>query len=451
MTLTFTFISVLFLIFIFIELKKRNIFVPLIANGMLFGEFSFYPGSAEEKLNFLIISLFILTQALTQRNNKIYKFFPRGFDGYLTVLLFLYLLIQSMRSIIVAPRGMGSLFWPFFFIYMALIFYIAKNRSGLIDPLDIKVIIRMSRKLLIILFSYLILIIFSYALFWNGFLDDSRYLPFRSTLLFTLTCFFPLVYIHYVHDELFWKRIALCTGFLGLLAAILVSSRAALVPILFLLSLTIFYNNKRSINLISTIILISTLVFSLTLLNQQFAEDIYQTLQDTIRIFSYQDKNLDEIEDLDRIIHYLTTWDILVNDFLKFFIGVGFRLSGLYLAQPLAYYYNTMLPHLDFNIELGNDFDVYSFGWNSMFLEYGLIGVFLIILCFVRNIIIIKNNSRGAFRIILLLTLIVFVLRLFANSFSGWVIFYLMIIPGFVFNFYILSNNSLVAESKLRK
>lgn len=447
MAIIFILLSVLYLIFISFELKKKNIFVPLIVNGMLFGEFSFYPGSAEEKLNFIIISFFIFTQLIIPRN-KIFQFFPRGFDGYLTACLFLYLFFQSMRSIIVAPRGIGSFFWPFFFIYMALIFYIAKNRSGLIAPLDVKVIIGMSRKLLILLFFYLILIIIFYTFFSIGIIDDSPYLPFRSTLLFTLTCFFPLVYIHYVHDDLFWMRIALCTGFSGVLAAILISSRAALVPILFLFSLTILCR-RPNVKLILLILLIFPLAFLLNLTNQQFSEDIYQTIQDTMRIFSYQEKSLDEIEDLDRIIHYMATWDIIINDFLKFLLGVGFRLSGLYLAQPLADYYNKMLPHLDFNVELGNDSDVYSFGWNSMFLELGLIGVFLIVFCLIRNFIFIKNYSHGAFRIVLMLTLLIFMLRLFANSFSGLTTFYLMIIPGFIFNFYVLAINAFAAKAKL--
>lgn len=439
------FFLILFTIpFLFYFLKKSksgNIFILLIINGMIFGELSIFSGSVEEKLVFLFVSIFILIKCINYKKSKLFYFFPRGFDIYLTVFLFIYLFVQSVRSIITIPRGVGSLFWPIFFLISVLFFYIAANRPKFDIAMSGLDIILISRNILSTLCVYLLLISGSSILYQLGILTDSDYLPFRGTLLFTLTSFFPIVYIHYVHDNIFWKRIALFTGFLGLLGAILVSSRAALVPILFFYLLTVF---GKKINLKFVIIFsISLFFFALFLFgNAYFFEDTLQTILDTFRIFSYSEKSLDEIEDLDRIIHYLATWELLHNDLWILFFGVGFRLSGFYLANPLAEYYRLMLPHLDFVVELGSTSDAYTFGWNGLLLDLGLVGLFLLISCFARNFLFIIKNSRGLFRMILLGTLFVFILRLFANGFSGWTIFYFLIIPAYIYNIFVMSRNA---------
>jgi hypothetical protein len=429
-----------FIILAFYGLPRTHAIGLLVGVSALFGELSVSVGNTEEKIGFLLLVLLVINGELSfgQRTIKenAERYVTRT-DLLISQLFLAYLTVQSVRSILVYSRSPGSLFWPVAFA-IATAAHLRKGKTRLIHGQESASTVKIGRIVVMTLATYEILIIVSYISTKYGILNESSILPFKSALLFPSTCLAPLVYLHSRYDKIAWRRAAIVVSVMGLYCSAILSSRASLVPLL-LFFVASFAGQMRRAIAIST-----TVIFALLAVTPAVLTDAIQTVQDSVRNPEETVDISGAPRDYDRIVHYIASFELAENDRLVALFGVGFRLAGVYLAPSLADYYRMSLPGLDFEVELGSFYDSYTFGWNGLLTDLGFVGILLILALVWSNASMIIKHTNGLTRLVFFLSLAVFVARLFTNSYSGQIMFYLFLIPTALTTFTLQIGDSLM-------
>jgi hypothetical protein len=434
---------IIFLAYFLIEDRSaEKVVQPLVVVGIAFCEFGAYVGSLEEKSLILLIFFMWFMGIKGARRSDLSFFKIEKLDYAVSLLLFAYLAAQAFRSAIVYPRGVFSLYWPVFFGCLLVL------SRGLFrcNSLDFEcrgaALLSSSRVILGLLCVHGVLITISYLLVALNLIHPGAKIPYKTTLLFPFTCFLPLIFLHFKYDSRRWRYIAMIVAILGIVGAILVSSRASLAPMLFVACAMLIAGRghilRRALIILAAVCLVGAIMWYFRL-----DGDFVQTLADTIRLVLPNTAAGGVNSDIDRVLHYAATWEVSRSDWSLFLFGSGFRSAGFLLAPVLSDYYRTFLPWLDFETELGSYSDAYTFGWNGILLDVGAVGVVIIFLCMLRNIFLILKRATGVFRVVLLASVAVLVFRLFANNYSSMMLFYFMIAPGLIFGYFLRVEHAL--------
>ncbi len=426
-----------FIVFFLLENRSREKVVqPIMLVALAFCEFSAYIGSLEEKALIGFI-FFMWLVGIKGRGRSDFKMFKLARSDYLlSAFLFVYLIFQSGRSAVEYSRGAHSYYWPIFFGCLFILMYACRECKAEGHSREDHALVKSSRAILALLSVYGLVLITSYLLVFLHLIPDDPRLPYKTSLIYPFTCFMPLVFLHFKYDSAVWGAVSVSVVFLGIVGAVLISSRAALAPLIFLLLLMFL---SARIGYLRRFIVIAVAVGGAGLLTVLLGlgGDLAQTLADTVRIISVNAESNEQNSDIDRIIHYIATWEVVSRDWGLLVFGGGFRSSGYLLAPALADYYHATMPTLDFETELGSYSDAYTFGWNGLLIDLGLVGVFLVIMCIIKSGVLVLKGSTGAFRAVLIATIAVFTLRLFANNYASMALFYIMLAPCFVYGYFL--------------
>lgn len=142
------------------------------------------------------------------------------------------------------------------------------------------------------------------------------------------------------------------------------------------------------------------------------------------------DSGVIEVVDLDRKIHFITSLDVIAQNWYNFLLGFGFRESSFILAQPLFEIYQEKLPYLNFEDELGDFSNVSTFGLNALFVDLGLVGFGLLSILVLLQLINLPWRNDFSWSVIRLISIISFFSILYVNNYTHTAYFFTLVFFG---------------------
>jgi hypothetical protein len=374
---------------------RKNLIVPLLAAVFVSTELTISPFQFFSKLVNVVFLLYIILKYRGHFTSFCFSnhiLFLKKHRKLLTLVAF-FVLFAMFRPIFfsVSSFRIGTLYWPFqalmFFATLNLLSHALNCDQSLVKTKSSIHTITTSKLVLFPLTAYLACYEFLYLF---GDLDAPLYISFTSTTSQLLPYFllFPYLWINLRNEK--FPIFTYIPIFLSFLLSVQSGSRSNLLLVIVSTTagiLCILFHRQKSwmekIRTLSPLFVASTVTIYFCFV-QIKSLIIDLMLTGSVRQL---DTGYTEVVDQDRYLHLVTSWRVSVQDLPTFLFGYGFRESGFVLAGPLREVYEIRLPHLDFLQELGSMTNVSTFGLGSIIVEFGVVGVLLLLLLVLHQII----------------------------------------------------------------
>lgn len=421
---------------IFVRARRDNssLFPMLYAVGILASDLQLYAVKFEYELILLIVAFgLIITNGirLTRPSPEKAGQLSRFLHAFTYGALMLYLILQSVRGAFVHWRGMSAFHWAIFFVLLS---YLAAYPLSSV-PRSQSAAVRGRRLLTRSLCIYVALFLFlsQVAVHVQGGVWGEFTLG-ATALLFPVTVFLPILFLSIKEGTGSEKTVGVVALLLSAVAIMISSSRATLIPFAVVSMLGMFFLGVRKG--VSVLFVLGTFALIVgSSLSTLESTRVVAIIDDSIRV-GYEllfVRELEEIRGLDRLLHLQVAWTLITENLSHFFFGFGFRAEGQYMAPELAALYFRLLPHLDFERELGDGQDVVTFGISSLIAGTGLTGAVLLSLCVLLALREVSRYSRGSWRLMLLASLAFVFARLYGNNFLTYPLLYFAVMPNGLF------------------
>ena len=251
----------------------------------------------------------------------------------------------------------------------------------------------------------------------------------KTAQYFEFSFLLPYWYLMYQSQE---NRLRIDIAILTLFIAVfLLSSRAALIQY-FTLTLAFCFFSRHF--LLRFLFSLSITVFIILLFSSKLQTHLIAFINDSLSTIEVATKPADQAHDFDRILHIWAMLEVMSTSTWNSIFGFGFNSQSFLFVGILDNLYATHVPQYDFIKEIGSADNIQTFGIQSFVISFGLAGVLFVILrilSIVHSIIMSNGAVKRAFTVLLSLSIILALLRLFGNSFlSSFFFWFFCVFPG---------------------
>lgn len=352
--------------------------------------------------------------------------YKEGYLGQLHEFVFntmiVYMIIQSIRGLLLW-HDIRIIRWVFFYGLLGLISWlISKRVTPVLSLKKILIIVTASA------ISYFSLYLF-YGIFAEMFRNISRYDMQGVEWTGSAYAVFPLIiampsalYILMSYRTKYFQIFGTFSILIGIIVAFYYDSRISLLVILALISITF---HRIIVNKYIMAVFIFTLFTGLYagINNSELIFDkinAYSTaLSDSVNALWNPRES-----DLDRNLHFRSSFYAIGENITTLFFGYGIHSSHFVLRPYLQDLYSQYLP----GIIIGETVRTEAF--TAILVDTGLVGMFLLTLNFVILILRILKKKNNLFRPILIATVVMTFLWTFVSNVQDVILFYLMVMPS---------------------